>query len=295
MRTASLILLLLATQLAGCAASWNTFEVYAPYDTRLVADAPVAVVAPVVTTRPDDPDLPWGKLAARFEAAIVDEVEGPFLSAEVVDPAALGWSRESWDRADEVAGNLLGHAPNSFPDEDHRLDEGDASATEAQFGADGYVLLVAVQPSMQETLARLMGAAGEVTGFAGFVQKLDEAVGDAEPDLPSPHDVENLDKSELTDAKGRPVERRAERREAERKRRATELGKQDRVDVAFLLVDRRSGRFVAAHSSRLEPIHGPLGSYRGAVRRALIDWRLEQQPGLDAEMPPRDATAERSP
>lgn len=282
------LLLLLLPQLAGCAASWTSFEVYAPYDTRLIADAEVAVISPVVTTRPDQADLPWGKLADRFETAIVEEIDGPFLSAEVVAASSLGWSHETWDRLDDVAGNLLGHAPNPFPDADHRVDEGDPATGPDEIGADGYVLLVAVQPSMQETIARLMGAAGEVTSFAGFARHLDETLGDAVPDPSSHHDIEDFDKAELIDPKGRPVERRAEKRKAEQKRRATELGKQDRVDIAFLLVDRRSGRFVAAHSTRLEPITPrPIGDYRGSVRRALIDWRLMEEPGLDSTMPPR--------
>ena len=41
-----------------------------------------------------------------------------------VDPDALGWSRESWERVDSVIDALLAHAPNPFPQEEHRLEEG---------------------------------------------------------------------------------------------------------------------------------------------------------------------------
>jgi len=285
MRTWLPLLLLLLSPLAGCATSWTTFEVYAPYDTRLMADAEVAVVPPLVTTRPDQADLPWGKQADRFEVAILDELDGPFLSATAVDATTLGWTEETWGRLDDVAGGLLAHQPNPFPDEDHRVEEGNAVAGLDELGADGYVLLVAVQPSMKETLARLMGVAGEVTSFAGFVQHLDEAMGDVTPDPTSKHEIEDFSRDELTDVKGKPVEKRAERRKAAQEKKARQMGKQDRVDVAFLLVDRRSGRFVAAQSARLEPSTRPFGNYRGAVRRALMDWRLMEETGLDAPLP----------
>ncbi len=263
----------IATQLSGCAASWTTFDIYAPYDARQVADAEVSVVRPVVTTRPDAPGDPWGDLATRFQATILEEVDGPFLSAAAVGADALPWSPDSWSVVDDATNSLLAHSPNPFPRGEHGLEEGLQDAPDSEIGVDGYVLLVAVQPSMKETLARLMGAAGEVTRFEGFSRHLDEAMGDAKAPEVSHHDTVDPDQQ----AKPGPGEPTTPAKAA-KERRTTMLGKQNRVDVAFLLIDRRTGRFVAAQSTRMEPVTSPSGSYRGAIRRALRDWRLAEEP-----------------
>jgi len=264
---------LLFLPLVGCAASWTAIDVYAPYDGAQVADAQVSVVRPLVTTRPDGADDPWGKLATRFHRAILAEVDGPFVAVDEVDPRTLGWTDDSWTRVDDVTDALLGHAPNPFPQGEHRLVEGTPAGVNDPVGQDGYVLLVAVQPSMKETLARLMGVAGEVTRFSGFGEHLDRWIGDAEPDPDSRHDVTELElpAGEPDVASEPPEESRADRR-------SRILGKQNQVDVAYLLVDRRSGRFVAAGSTRMEPISSPRGNYRGSIRRALRSWRLVEPP-----------------
>ena len=266
-------IIVIAAQLSGCAASWTTFDIYAPYDERRIADAEVSVVRPVVTTRPDAPEDPWGGLATRFQTTILEEMEGPFLSAAEIGAAALPWSTESWNRVDDTTNALLAHTPNPFPRGEHGLDEGVQDGTVSEIGVDGYVLLVAVQPSMKETLARLVGAAGEVTRFEGFSRHLDEAIGDADDPEVSHHDTVDPDQH----AKPGPGEPTTPAKQAKEQRNIM-LGKQNRVDVAFLLIDRRSGRFVAAQSTRLEPVNSPSGSYRGAIRRALRDWRLTEEP-----------------
>ncbi len=272
-----LLLLLALTPLAtaGCAASWASFDVYAPHDARLLLDAEVSVVRPVVTTRPDTPDTPWGELASRLHRAAIEELDGPFVAAGEADADELGWSPDSWSLIDDVANALLSHVPNPLPRGEHRIQEGDGGAAIDRLGADGYVLLMSVQPSMKETLARLMGASGEVTRFSGFQRHLNQwQLHDAgarrpdplEPELtgaPGPGEAVDVPQPEESPT---PVGRRVE------------VGKQNRVDVALILVDRRSGRLVALHSARLEPVTGPRGSFRGVLRRALRDWRLQPEP-----------------
>ena len=248
-------------------------DVYAPYDETRVTDAPISVVRPLVTTRPDDPDTPWGRLATRLHRAVLAEVDGPFVAADDVDPRTLGWTDDSWVRIDDVTDALLAHAPNPFPQGEHRLQEGTPPAGHEAVGQDGYVLLVVVQPSMKETLARLMGVAGEVTRFSGFAEHLDDWLGDAEPDPTTRHDP-----IDITPEPGEQETASEPPEEPVEPGRNVLLGKQNRVDVAYLLVDRRSGRFVAACSARLEPAGNPQDSYRGSVRRALREWRLVAPP-----------------
>ncbi len=271
---------LLFLPLAGCAASWTAVDVYAPYDAPHVADAPVAVVRPVVTTRPDAPDTPWGRLATRFHVAVIAEADRPFVEADDADPRTLGWSEDSWARIDDVTDALLAHAPNPFPRGEHRLQEGTVAAAGDPVGQDGYVLLIAVQPSMKETLARLMGVAGEVTRFSGFAEHLDEWLGEADPDPTTRHDpIDLVPDPGAPETASEPATAADEGLAGDRtERRDVQIGKQNRVDVAYLLVDRRSGRFVAACSTRMEPVNGPMGGYRGSVRRALRSWRLVETP-----------------
>jgi len=269
--------------LTGCAAGWGTHYVYAPFDERRLIDADVTVTRPVVTTRPNGPDTPWGKQADRVGAAVADRFDEPFVSAELVDLADLGWTEESWRTIDQVTDAVLTRTANPLPHEQLRIEEGTPQATVDDLGRDGYVLLVAVQPSMKETLARLTGATGEVVHFAGYVAALnadaDSASTDATetPGLPAvPPDEAAAE--EAGDPEGEEIEERPKRRDAKKSKRARLVGKQNRVDVAFLLVDRRSGRFVAAHGSRLEPATRPVGAYRGAIERALRAWRIAEEP-----------------
>ena len=265
---------LLFLPLLGCAASWSAIDVYAPYDEARVVDGQVSVVRPLVTTRPDGDDDPWGRLASRFHRAILAEVDGPFVAVDEADPRTLNWSEDSWTRVDDVTDALLAHAANPFPQGEHRLQEGTpATGPDDAVGQDGYVLLVAVQPSMKETVARLMGVAGEVTRFSGFSEHLDRWVGDPEPEPDTRHDV-----TELEPPAGEPTVAAEPPKESREDRRSRIIGKQNRVDVAFLLVDRRSGRFVAAGSTRMEPINSPHGNYRGSIQRALRSWRLVEPP-----------------
>lgn len=265
------VLLLLPT--VGCAASWTAIDVYAPYDAQQVVDAPLAVVRPLVTTRPDNPDTPWGRLATRLHKAVLTEVDGPFVAADEVDPRTLGWSDDSWARIDDVTDALLAHSPNPFPQGEHRLQEGTVAAADERVGQDGYVLLVVVQPSMKETLARLMGVAGEVTRFSGFAEHLADWIGEPEPDPTTRHDL-----TDTTPEPGAPTTASEPPDGDAGPGRNVLIGKQNRVDVAYLLVDRRSGRFVAACSTRLEPTGNPQGSYRGSVTRTLREWRLVEPP-----------------
>ena len=217
-----------------------------------------------------DPDTPWGRQASRFLAAVLAETDEPFVAVHEVDAASLGWSDDTWMRVDDVADRLLAQAPNPLPRSELRIEEGTPDAADDTIGRDGYVLLIAVQPGMKETLARLVGAAGEVTRFSGFMQHLDATLGDADPDPITHHDTVDpaLPAAGESEQPGEDPD----------DRRAVMVGKQNRVNVAFLLVDRHSGRFVAAHGARLEPIMGPRGDYRGSIQAALRQWRLEGEP-----------------
>ena len=275
-------LLLVLPLLSGCAARWTSHYVYAPYDQARVADAQVMIVRPVVTTRPSsDGTTPWGKQADRLHEAATTSLDGPFDAATPIPLDDLGWTEETWDEVDDVVDALLSHAANPLPHDVLRVEEGTPDV--ADVGLDGFVLLVAVQPSMKETIARMYGAAGEVnqtTGFstlAGIVGSLVDNMNDAAMASPPPGSQDVVPGG--ADAEpDKPGKGRKARKDKPISKRARLVGNQNRVDVAFLLVDRRSGRFVAAECARMEPVAGPLGSYRGAVARALRDWRLAEPP-----------------
>jgi hypothetical protein len=273
-------LLVILPLLSGCAARWTSNYVYAPYDEARVSDAQVVVVRPVVTTRPSSADTPWGKQADRLHVAVVESLDDPFDAAAAIPLDDLGWTDDSWAELDDVVDGLLSHASNPLPADVLRIEEGTPDVPD--IGLDGYVLLVAVQPSMKETLARLSGAAGEVTQFAGF-STLASIVGSSmqshdDAALADPAPGSEVLPGSADSEPDRPDKARKGRKNKKVSKQARLLGKQNRVDVAFLLVDRRSGRFVAAHSARMEPAGRPLGSYRGAVARALRDWRLAEPP-----------------
>ena len=284
-----LLLGLALAQLAGCAASWKTHYTYAPFDERRVADAVVSVTRPVVTTRPAEVGTPWGGLADRLHDAALERVDEPFVEARSIPLADLGWSEGSWKRIDDVADAVLSHVANPLPADDLRIEEGMPDAQADDLGADGFVLLVAVQPSMKETLARISGAAGEVVHFAGFTSALAIAPGlvgasasDVEGDLPAldPDFLEEAEREDLRQEEREVGSRPGKKRppSARQQEKARLVGKQNRVDVAYLLVDRRTGRFVAAQGARFEPATRPFGSYRGSVERVLRDWRLVEEP-----------------
>ena len=272
-----LCFLALVPLLNGCAARWTSHYVYAPYDEARLADAQVAVVRPVVTTRPTGTGTPWGKQADRLMAVVVQQFDDPFNAVVELKMDELAWADESWAELDDVVDGLLTRSANPLPLDDLRIEEGTPDVTE--LGLDGYVLLVAVQPSMKETLARLSGAVGEVTQFEGFstlagiVGAAMDSMDDAALAGPAPG-TEELPGSADTE----PDKPRKKKKKKKTSKKARLVGKQNRVDVAFILVDRRSGRFVAAQCARMEPAGRPLGSYRGAVARALRDFRLQQEP-----------------
>jgi len=278
-----LVLLLQLLGLAGCAAGWGTHYVYAPYDQRRLVDAEVTVTRPIVTTRPDAADTPWGRQADRVGAVVTERFDGPFVSAELADLADLGWTEESWKSLDQVADAVLTQAANPLPHEQLRIGEGTPQATEDDLGRDGYVLLVAIQPSMKETFARLTGASGEVVRFAGYAVALAGSIaGGADAD---PEYQQKLEQEEQR-VQERQVGKRHGKRKAKKSKRALLMGRQNRVDVALLLVDRYSGRFVAAHGARLEPATRPCGGYLGAVERALRDWRIVPEPWVSELLQP---------
>ena len=270
-----LVLLLQLLGLAGCAAGWRTHYTYAPYEEGRLIDADVTVTRPVVTTRPNGPETPWGKQADRVGAAVTQRFDGPFVSADLVALQDLGWTEESWRIIDQVTDAVLTRAANPLPHEQLRIEEGTPQATVDDLGRDGYVLLVAMQPSMKETLARLTGASGEVVQFAGYVVATAPAIADQASTEP---DHETVEQEETPEQELDVGKKPKKKRDIKQSKRARLMGKQNQVDVAFLLVDRRSGRFVAAHGTRLEPATRPIGAYRGAIERALRAWRVVEQP-----------------
>ncbi len=278
-----LLLVLILPLLSGCAARWTSHYVYAPYDEARVADAQVMIVRPVVTTRPsDDGTTPWGKQADRLHEAAVASLDEPFDAAAAITLEDLGWTEDTWAEVDDVVDELLSHAANPLPHDVLRVEEGTPDVSE--LGLDGYVLLVAVQPSMKETLQRMYGAAGEVTQTTGFVVLsalggvAAEALSTSEGHASTPEEIEREAEREEREREDREDRKGRKGRKKKVSKRAQLVGSQNRVDVAFVLVDRRSGRFVAAECARMEPVSGPRGDYRGAVARALRDWRLAEAP-----------------